>query len=393
MRFKLNIDYPLDQAKCSQARLSARADYKYVDRVPVGFCIAPRFFAAEFGLTYKEFFKDAETQYYWLLQFAKYLLENIPQDLVCDIPNISVGPYFDNVVNASAFGAEIIWPENETLHAIPTVKSVEQMERMEIPSVDAGLWSRVAEWQQRMTELARQTRVTFNGREGNVKVVPPDIGGEGPHMVAIDLVGTDFYWWMVEYPRACHRFLDKITTGMIAAEENFRRMDSRPRGGFGLAEDSAQTMSLEMFREFCGPYDNRMYDTFDKGLRFGRGMHMCGDSTHLHGALVKDLRITTFDAFGCRVSPSVAAKNLGGKMLLWGNIDPMLMRNASKAQVKQACMEALKAMAPCGGLLLGDGANVCPDTPLENMAVFTEASEEYGLPDLAYSSQADNKTY
>ncbi len=181
--------------------------------------------------------------------------------------------------------------------------------------------------------------------------------------------------------------MDKITTGLIAAEENFRSLDTRPRGGFGLAEDSAQIMSLEMFREFCVPYDNRLYDTFGKGLRFGRGMHMCGDSIHLHEALVKDLRITGFDVFGCRVPPSVAAKNLGGRMLLWGNIDPMLMRNGSKAQVKQACMETLKAMAPCGGLLLGDGANVCPGTPLENMAVFTEAVEEYGMPEVIQTSR------
>ncbi len=37
-------------------------------------------------------------------------------------------------------------------------------------------------------------------------------------------------------------------------------------------------------------------------------------------------------------------------------------------------------MAPCGGFMLGDGANVCPGTPLENLAAFTEAAEEYGRP-------------
>lgn len=40
-------------------------------------------------------------------------------------------------------------------------------------------------------------------------------------------------------------------------------------------------------------------------------------------------------------------------------------------------MEALEAMAPCGGLTLCDGANVCPGTPLENLAVFVEACEDY----------------
>ena len=110
---------------------------------------------------------------------------------------------------------------------------------------------------------------------------------------------------------------------------------------------------------------------------------MCGQSTHLLKALVEDLRISSFDLFGYLVEPEVAARELGGKAVLWGNLNPMLMLNGTKAQVKQAAHAALAAMAPCGGLLLGDGANVCPGTPLENLAAVTEAAEEYGLPRIA----------
>ena len=67
-------------------------------------------------------------------------------------------------------------------------------------------------------------------------------------------------------------------------------------------------------------------------------------------------------------------------MYLWGNISPMLMLNGTPDQVKQAALDALAAMAPCGGFMLGDGANVCPGTPLESLAALTQASEEYGLP-------------
>ena len=132
-----------------------------------------------------------------------------------------------------------------------------------------------------------------------MEVAPLDIGWEGPHMIAIDLAGENFYSWMLEYPEACHRLLDKITS---------------------------------------------------------------------------------FDLFGYRVAPEVAAKNFGGKTLLWGNINPMLMLNGSKEEVKAAARKCLEALAPCGGLLLGDGANVCPGTPLENLAALTEAAEAYGLP-------------
>jgi len=125
------------------------------------------------------------------------------------------------------------------------------------------------------------------------------------------------------------------------------------------------------------PYDRRLYHALAApGGDFG--IHMCGDSTHLHPALVEDLPVTSFDLFGYLVPPTVAARTLGGKMRLWGNINPMLMLNGTKAAVITAARECLEALAPCGGLLLGDGANVCPGTPLANLAALTEAAEEYG---------------
>jgi uroporphyrinogen decarboxylase len=106
---------------------------------------------------------------------------------------------------------------------------------------------------------------------------------------------------------------------------------------------------------------------------------MCGISTHLHRALVEDARITSFNVFGYQVPPEVAARNLGGQALLWGNVNPMLMLNGTQAEVKQACRRCLEAMAPCGGFMLGDGANVCPGTPIENLSAFVEAAEDYAM--------------
>lgn len=376
MRFTLNIDHAPEKMEASRQRMEARYNWKIADRVPVGFCVVPRFFTPLFDMRYCDYFTDAETQYYWQLQFAKYRIEQIPEDMVCHGPVLYVAPYFDNVIEAHAMGAEVVWPENETLHSQPTIHTVEQMEAFEIPAPTSGLWGRVAEWWLRMKELTAETQLTFNGQEAHVEMALLGISGMGPHMTAVDLVGTDFYWWMVEYPEACHRFLDKITTAMLQAEAHFRTIDTRPRGGFGLAEDTVQIMSADSFREFSVPYDKRLYQALGAGGR--GGMHMCGDSTHLHQVLVEELQISSFDIFGYLVPPQVAAKNLGGKMMLWGNINPMLMQTGSAAEVKAEALRALQAMAPCGGFMLGDGANVCPGTPLENLAALTEAAEEYG---------------
>ncbi|MFH1008621.1 MAG: uroporphyrinogen decarboxylase family protein, partial [Candidatus Latescibacterota bacterium] len=272
------------------------------------------------------------------------------------------------------------WPENETLHSLPTIRTVEQMERFTVPEPGSGLWGQARDWWLEMRALCQDTKLTFRGVAGKVDVGLLGISGLSPHMIAIDLVGPDFYWWQVECPEKCHVFLSKITEGLMDAQRYFMTIDDRPRAGFGLAEDTAQIMSPAMFREFCVPYARKLFDTFGNGFADGRGMHMCGESTHLHQALVDDLQVSSFNVFGYVVDPKVAARNLGGRMCLWGNINPMLMLNGTREQVKQAAQAALEAMAPCGGFMLGDGANVCPGTPIENLRALTEASEEFGLP-------------
>jgi len=379
MRFTINIDYPVEKMEASRRRLEARADFEYADRVSVSFCVVPRFFAPLFGMTYRDFFADVETQYYWQLQFAKYRIENIPEDY-CTAPILYVSPYFDNVPEPSAFGADIGWLDDGPPRAIPVISTVEQMEQHPMPEVGSGLWGTSIEWWQRMQDLIKETKVTFNHQEGRVCMPPLETGGLSPHMIAVDLVGENFYWWMLEYPTACHSFLRRITQALMRAGESFRRIDTSPRGGYGLAEDSAQVMSPQLFKEFCIPYTTALYDKFGANLRHGRGMHMCGNSTHLHRVLVEDARLSNFDIFGYLVPPKVAAENLGGRMLLWGNINPMLMLQGRKEEVKAEALEALRWMAPCGGFTLGDGANVCPGTPIENLAALTEAAEEYGLP-------------
>ncbi len=111
MRFERCIDYPAEQMAMSRKRLEARGRFRYVDRVPVLYCVVPRFFAPLFGLRYLDFFRDPETHYYRQLQFAKWRIENIPEDF-CTAPVINISPYFDNVIPPSGHGGEVEWSED-----------------------------------------------------------------------------------------------------------------------------------------------------------------------------------------------------------------------------------------------------------------------------------------
>jgi uroporphyrinogen-III decarboxylase len=379
-KFELKIDYPLEKMEASRRRLAAWKSFRYVDRVPVQFGLWGRYFIPIFKYRYLDFFKDAETQYHWLLQFAKYRIENIPEDF-CAEPVIRVHPFFDNVIPSSAHGAEVGWIEDGPPRAIPVIHNVEQMERYRSAAPEAGLRGKAIAWWHEMKQLASETKVSFHGVEGRVEVEPLALGFHSAHMNAIDLVGEDFYWWMLEYPEACHRFLEKITQAEIASEEHTRRIDPRPRTFYAIAEDSAQIMSPELFRKFCVPYANVLFERYGDCIPFGRAVHMCGKSAHLHRVLKDDLKMNYFWLFGYQVPPKAAAANLGGTTLMWGNISPMLMKDGKSEEVKQAARECLEALGPCGGLLLGDGANVCPGTPPANFRAIMEATEEFGLGD------------
>ncbi len=379
MRFSLHIDIPPEGMRESARRIDARESGAYADRVPVCLCIVARYFARALGADYDEFVRDPETHYAMQLEFLKFHAEKLRDDFLTG-PVLTVAPFFDNVVNASAFGAEVVRPRGETPRALPVIHTVEQMAAMEVPGPQAGLWGTSVEWWRRFGELARDTEVTVGGKPGRIEPAPLSIGGEGPHMIAIDLAGTDFYWWQVEYPEECCAFLSRITDGMIGAERRFRAIDPRPRTAYGIAEDSAQAMSAQMFRDFCLPYDERMFRAFGAGLADGRGMHMCGQSAHLHHILTGELGISSFNVFGHPVDPWTAAKNLGGRCRLWGNVSPMLMLKGSPDDVRSASARCLEAMAPFGGFTLGDGANVCPGTPVENINALVDAAERYGRP-------------
>jgi hypothetical protein len=377
MRFEIDIDYAPEKMEANRKRMKAYADFRISGRMPVGFCIVPRFFTPVFGMQYKDLFSSVDEHFYLQLQFLKYRIENIPEDMICQGPVLTIGPYFDNVLDSDAFGAETVWPENETLHALPTINSIDGMAAMEMPEINSGLWGKYADWWIKMKELITKTKLTFNGREGGIELSRLGIGGLSPHMIAVDLVGIDFYLWQIEYPELCKAFLKKIAMGLLRAEQYFRTVDPRPRSTFSLAEDTAQVLSPEMFAEFCVPVDDLLFNEIGKGLKDGRGIHMCGDSTHLLRALKDDLKITSFNIFGYKVSPKAAAENLGGNARLWGNINPMLLLTGTKEEVKDAARECVRALGPHGGFMLGDGANVCPGTPLENLAALTEAADEY----------------
>jgi len=61
MRLALDTGYPPERFEQNRKRMEARVKFEYEDRLPLAFCVVPRFFAPIFGMTYGDLFKDVET--------------------------------------------------------------------------------------------------------------------------------------------------------------------------------------------------------------------------------------------------------------------------------------------------------------------------------------------
>ena len=156
MRHSLSIQYPPDQMARNKLRFQRHPDFRYADRVPVLFGVFARYFLKEFGINFEEYFRNAETQFYWQLQFQKWAIENIPDDR-CQEPVVTVGPDFENVMNTSAFGGQVEWRAENPPRARPTIRQPEEVRRIRIPEIHEGFWAKYVSWWRAMTDLASPT--------------------------------------------------------------------------------------------------------------------------------------------------------------------------------------------------------------------------------------------
>jgi hypothetical protein len=376
-KYKINIKYPIEDMRKNKLRFEAARNFIQNDRVPVLFGIFERFILKERGVGYLEFFNDSKTMLHHEVLNQKWAIENIPDDR-CQEKIIWVYPWWENVVNANSLGAEVIWFDDQPPYVKPLFSSVEEIMDFKIPPPDSGLWGRRKKYFLEWQELINDYEIYFNDESGKIDIQPLDIGGEGPFCTAINLVGQNFYAWLSLYPDECKDFLSKITDALVNAGLFFREIDPRLRSSFVISEDFAEIISPDMFRKFCVPYDNRLFETLGKDLKDGRSMHMCGDSTHLLNILVNEERITSFIGFGSSVNPYIVAEKMGGKVYVWGNLSCTNLLNGSEKKIYEETIDCMRAFSHFSGFCLGDGFNVAPETSLKNLEVAVLAAKEFG---------------
>jgi uroporphyrinogen-III decarboxylase len=104
---------------------------------------------------------------------------------------------------------------------------------------------------------------------------------------------------------------------------------------------------------------------------------MCGHTDHLLRIFADDLQINEYQGFGWEVDLDRIAEAMGGRVVLLGNVSPLTIAHGTPEQVKAETRRVLEKLAPCGGLIIQDGNNIAPGSPVENINAMMAAAEEY----------------
>ena len=198
----------------------------------------------------------------------------------------------------SAFGAEVVWWENDFPAVRPLIgDDTDKVRRLTRPAIKDGQLGRILEY----------TRAFLERTEGRVPIRLGDI--QGPLDNAALIFGhTAFLEALITAPREVHLLLDMITDLMIefaaaqrglvhAAGAEFVPSSFQPwlpdGKGISVANDVAVMLSPGLHDEFGVPYLDRLSDAFG-----GVYIHSCGDWTHLFPSLekVRGLRGLEFGA-------------------------------------------------------------------------------------------------
>jgi uroporphyrinogen decarboxylase len=377
----IEIGVRIEEIEARRKRVEAAKRFKEPDRVPVMPAFAYRFLIPMVGTKFQDYYADPETMLRTQILAQKWIMENVRTDAYTITgPWVGAWTDFQNSYEAGSLGCEVIFPENDIPWNGPGwVKTEKDLRRLEeIDFIHTGLNARQIEYRRAMVNLAEKYPVRFKGGP----VFYPGAQAcftrttDGPFAVAGDVMGqTELFLAVAENPDFVREVLRIITDKLIDYFDFcWEEEKLPPPRDFAWSDDLAMSLSAETFKKLVMPFDQKLRLHFDGWLSF----HMCGKTDHLLKIFRDDLKINEFQGFGYQVDLEHIASVMGGKVVLIGNVNPMLIHSGTPAQVREATRRVIEVLAPRKGLIIQDGNNIPPGSPLENINAMMDAAEIYG---------------
>ena len=376
----IEIGITIEEIYTRGERVAKTKRFETPDRVAVVPAINYRYLLPAIGVRFQDYYNDPEVMLRSQILGQKWLMENVKTD-AHSITGAWVGGWtdFQNATEASAMGCEVVFPEND----IPMVREDgwirDEKDLLRLESLDTinnGLNSRQILFRREMMKIAEKYPVRFLGGPVFYPGENPALThtSNGPFTNAAYLMGTtEVFTAILERPDFMRELLRIIVDKTIAwldycwAEE---KIESRE---FAWTDDLAAYLSAKTWQDVLLPFNQRLRDHFDWA-----SMHMCGHTNHLLKMFTNQLKINEYQGFGWEVDLDRIADIMGGKVVLLGNVSPLIISDGTPDDVKQATRLVIEKLAPCKGIIIQDGNNIAPGSAVENINAMMEAAEEFG---------------
>jgi len=228
-------------------------------------------------------------------------LDDIPEEYYSDNPQVSMDyqirkikrhyehfhedsyigflhPWFGTGVLASGFGTPIVFNyKSDPAVDISKIETIEEVKKLELPNPGKdGIMPKVIN--------------ALRYYKDHCDLVVGITDSQGPLTTALSVVGYDkFCYWMYDYPRVIHEFMDKVTEALIQWVRFQKELAGVPMesesyplgvrlpegyGGAWLSDDDAVILPADLYREFVVPYNSKFLKAFGGGC-----IHYCGTAT------------------------------------------------------------------------------------------------------------------
>ena len=289
---------------------------------------------------------------------------SVHADAICALnerfPSAAVTAIMDLTVEAEAFGAEVLFSENEIPNIVGRlVSDFDSVAALQVPDLAAG----------RVPEYLKANRLTA----GRIKDKPIYGGCIGPFSLAGRLFDmSELMMAIYIEPVTISLLLDKCTQFITSYVQAMKQTGisgvimAEPAAGL-ISNDDCNTWSTEYVRKIVEAVQNETFTVI---------LHNCGNTGHCTEAMVRSGAAGLH--FGNRADMVEALRACPSDLMVMGNLDPVsIIQQASPAKVKEETLALLNATKEWDNFILSTGCDVPPHVPFENIEAFYEALEEY----------------
>jgi uroporphyrinogen-III decarboxylase len=243
-----------------------------------------------------------------------------------------------------------------------------------IPDPMSGFMERVEKFYHYFVER-KEEGFTFEDRPlGDISV---PMGTDGPLTIAMNITGGAVLKLLCSDPDLFQEFLGFITDALIERMKAWHKLKgvSFPYENFTFADDSIQLLSPKVYKRFVLPLHKKIVRTFCIGRP---GIHLCGDVNQHLETLRSELEIKYLDS-GFPLDLAKARETLGDDVTIRGNIHVVTLLNGPKDDIRNEALRILGSGVLRGKkFIFGEGNNVAPMTPAENLNFAYEVVRRYG---------------